>query len=71
MDESGAHPDPERKETIQEMKAPANVSEVRRFLGMVNQLSKFCPNLAEKTKPIVYQECMAMGSNPGRSLSIP
>lgn len=34
------------------MKPPANVSELRRFLGMINQLSKFSPCLAEKTKPL-------------------
>ena len=31
---------------------PENVSEVRTFLGMVNQLSKFSPHLADETKPI-------------------
>ena len=31
---------------------PKNVGDVRRFLGMVNQLGKFSPNLAEKTKPL-------------------
>ena len=29
-----------------------NVTEVGRFLGMVNQLSKFSPNFAERTKPL-------------------
>ena len=32
------------------MKRPQNVSDVRRFLGMVNHLQKFADNLAEKTK---------------------
>ena len=31
---------------------PRNVSDVQRFLGMFNQLSKFVPNLAEETKPL-------------------
>ena len=52
VDQSGARPDPDKVQTIQEMKAPTTVSEVRRFLGMVNQLSKFCPDLAEHTKPL-------------------
>ena len=34
------------------MNTPQNVSEVRRFLGMVNQLGKFVPHMAEKTEPI-------------------
>ena len=29
-----------------------SVAEVRRFLGMVNQLGKFTPQLADKTKPL-------------------
>ena len=31
---------------------PTSVGEVRRFLGMVNQLSKFSPNLADHTHPL-------------------
>ena len=34
------------------MDTPQNVSDVRRFLGMVNQLGKFVPHLAEKSKLI-------------------
>ena len=34
------------------MDTPQNVSDVRMFLGMVDQLGKFVPHLAEKTKPI-------------------
>ena len=34
------------------MKAPTNVSEVRRFLGMVNQLSKFSARLTPVTEPL-------------------
>ena len=29
-----------------------NISELRRFLGMANQLGKFTPNLAEITQPM-------------------
>ncbi len=34
------------------MESPQNVSELRRFLGMVNQLGKFVPNLATVTEPL-------------------
>ena len=34
------------------MKEPADVSGVRRFLGMVNHLGKYLPHLAEKTQPL-------------------
>ena len=49
---SGVHSDPEKIDAIRQLEAPTNISEVRRFLGMVNQLGKFIPNLAEKTKPL-------------------
>ena len=31
---------------------PASIADVRRFLGMVNQQSKYIPQLAEKTEPL-------------------
>ena len=52
LDGSGVKPDPDKVEAIQAMKAPMNVTEVRRFLGMINQLSKFTPNLAQKAEPL-------------------
>ena len=44
--------DPKKVQAILEMPEPQNVSDVRRFLGLVNQLGKFSPNLAEYSKPI-------------------
>ncbi len=46
----GVKPDLEKTRAVQEMDAPKNVSELRSFLGMVNQLGRFLPNLAEKDK---------------------
>ena len=44
---------PEDKvEAIQKVLPPSNVGDIRRFLGMANHLSKFSPNLAEKTQPL-------------------
>ena len=34
------------------MNEPENVTELRRFLGMTTQLSKFTPHLSETTKPL-------------------
>ena len=31
---------------------PQDIGDLRRLLGLVNHLMKFCPNLAEKTKPL-------------------
>ena len=52
MDETGVRPDPDKVAAVQGVPTPTCVSDVRRFLGMVNQLNKFTPNLAEKTKPL-------------------
>lgn len=41
----GMKPDPDKTRAIQDMKEPGNVSELRSFLGTVNQLGKFIPNL--------------------------
>ena len=52
VDETGVKPDPDKVRAIRQMKAPSNVSELRRFLGMVTQQSKFSPHLANATKPL-------------------
>ena len=52
IDNSGIHPDPQKLEAIQMMPTPKSVSDVRRFLGMANQLGKFLPSLAEISKPL-------------------
>ena len=52
VDKTGVRPDNAKVKAIREAPTPKNVSDVRRFLGMVNQLGKFSPNLAEKTRPL-------------------
>ena len=49
---NGISPDPEKIEAIVNLPAPKNIHEVRSFIGMVNQLSKFSEHLADKTKPL-------------------
>ena len=51
LDNRGVRPDPDKMSAIREMQPPRNVSELRRFLGMINQLGKFSPNLARITQP--------------------
>jgi len=34
------------------MEVPKSVSELRRFLGMINQLGKFSPNIVEMSHPL-------------------
>ena len=52
IDKNGITADPEKTEALRRMSTPTNVSELRRFLGMANQLGKFTPNLAEITQPL-------------------
>ena len=52
IDIAGIHPDPDKVSAIQQLKAPTNVTELRRFLGMVTYLGKFTSNLSQKVKPL-------------------
>ena len=52
MDGTGVQPDPDKIAAIKRVPTPTNVRDVRRFLGMVNQLSKFSPSLADVTQPM-------------------
>ena len=52
ISEDGIRSDPEKIESVEDMTTPQNVSDVRWFLRMVNQLGRFIPHLAEKTKPL-------------------
>ncbi len=49
---SGVSADPDKMEAVRAMKEPCTISEVRRFLGMVNHLGKFVHHLAEKAQPL-------------------
>jgi len=49
ISENGISPDPEQTKAISNFPAPKNVSELRSFLGMVNQLAFFAPDLAQMT----------------------
>ncbi|KAL5006376.1 hypothetical protein ScPMuIL_015182 [Solemya velum] len=52
IDENGVQPDPNKVRAIVDMEPPSCVTEVRRFMGMVNQLGKFSSNIAEQSEPI-------------------
>ena len=52
IDDKGVHPDPDKIKAIQQTPRPSNVGDIRHFLGMANQMTKFTPNLAEVTKPL-------------------
>ena len=52
VDENGVRPDPDKVRAIQAMKPPTNLTEFCQILGIVNQLTKFSPHLADRMKPL-------------------
>jgi hypothetical protein len=57
----GISADLKKTAAIRQMKAPSTVSELRRFMGMVNQLSKFTPHIAETSKPLTQHQELEPG----------
>ena len=49
---NGISADPAKTLAIKQMPPPNNVTELRRFLGMTNQLGKFSPNLSDFSAPL-------------------
>ena len=52
ISETGAAPDPSKIKAILEMPDPTNLPELRRFMGMVNYLGRYLPDLSTVLKPI-------------------
>ena len=50
--QNGIVTDPEKTKAIVEMIPRTDIPELRRFMGMANQLAKFTPKLAERTQPL-------------------
>ena len=48
IDERGVSSDPDKTQAIMQLEQPNNITEVGRYLGMLNQMSKFVPNLSLK-----------------------
>jgi len=52
VDKEGIRADPDKTSAILKMKPPQNITELRRFMGLANQLGKFSHHLAEITYPL-------------------
>ena len=52
FDAEGAHPDPKRIRDIEQMRRPANSTELQEFLGIATYMSPFLPNLSQQTAPL-------------------
>ena len=46
------HPDPKKVQGITEMTAPMDKQQLQSFLGMVNYMGTFIPNLSHHTEPL-------------------
>ena len=49
VDQLGVRSDPDKVSAILNLRTPTCVGDIRRFLGMINQLGKFSRHLADKT----------------------
>ena len=57
IDADGVSPDPRKKtEAIQKMKSPTTITELRRFMGMINQLNKFSPHIAQPLQDLLKSD---------------
>ena len=52
LSSEGLRADPSKIQAIKEMPRPRDKGEVKRFLGMVNYLGKFCAHLSEVSEPL-------------------
>ena len=64
----GLKPDQRKVEAIQNMEKPANKTDLQRFLGMINYLARYVPDLSTRTltmplRKLVDQNVLWMWSN--------
>ena len=52
LNKDGVSPDPQKTAAIVKMEKPKTLTELRRFMGMVNQLGKFTSTIAEISQPL-------------------
>ena len=48
----GIAPDPEKVSAIQDFATPANITDLRSFMGLVNQLTEFSPEISAAAQPL-------------------
>ena len=52
LSKDGLKPDPEKIRAVKEMKLPANANVLKTFLGFIQYLGKFMPNMATESAPL-------------------
>ena len=58
IDEHGLSADPSKTQAVIDMERPKNITELRRFMGMANQLGKFLPNLRNTPSQFVHSSAL-------------
>ena len=51
IDDKSISQDPQKTMAVGKMNQPTTVIQLRRFLGMINKMSKFSPNLSQTSVP--------------------
>ena len=54
ISQDGVKPETRKTDAISKFPAPENITELRSFLGLVNQLGIFIPDLAHVTHCLLY-----------------
>ena len=54
MSSEGVHTDPKNIQAVSYLKEPANVEQVRSFLGLAGYYRRFLPNFAAISSPLVH-----------------
>ena len=52
LTQDGLKADPKKIDAIMNMKSPTSLQQLKRFIGMVNYLSKFIPSISKETEPL-------------------
>ena len=52
LSKDGLKPDPEKIKAVKEMKPPQNTKGLKTFLGFIQYLGKFMPNMAKVSAPL-------------------
>ena len=52
LTKDGLKPDPEKVRAVQAMTKPSNMKELKTFLGFIQSLAKFLPNIADVSAPL-------------------
>ena len=61
IDDQGIHPDADKLHRIREWRTPRNYHDVQRFVGLVNYVSNFLPDITTYTAPL---QCMVQNGTP-------